>query len=464
GSHLCFCGRGPGRRLRALPRADRNRRAGDRRRPGRQHRGHAARARRLAGDDAGKSRAPALSHRRIAVADEHADPRAPRRARARARDRRAQARRGFPGRRRALQHVPVQARTRRALRPCIPGQARGVRPAFVRTRARDGRRCARARARGAHRFRRRAAPAHRACARAGRRRARVRAALCGRCERPRHRHRQPAQVQAAQHEAPVRRGVQPFHRRRTTTGRQRRQRHDHPPAARLDLDDPAARRRHQRRRRVLARIPQAAPRRHRGVPHAHAARRAGRRRTHAGGRALRPGARHRQLRLRMHAHERAGLDAGGRCVGVRRSDVFFGRVPGDEQRRARRRCDRCGIARAGARTRADGAARTPPHARAGRVQVVHLPLHHAGDEAPVREPAQLLAGRAGGRGDAGRRRVRQPRRAPAPARVPRDLYVERAAPCAAGTGRLAPSPTPGARGLCRGHIAAGHEPQRGARM
>src|SRR5690606_39139311 len=99
----------------------------------------------------------------------------------------------------------------------------------------------------------------------------------------------------------------------------------------------------------------------------------------------------------------------------------------------------------------------PPAPRAALLLLVHLPLHHPGHGAPVREPAQPLAAGAGRHLDAGRRRVRQHRRALAPARVPRGLQPDRDQHGAEGAGRLAAPAPPGGPALQRRH-PAGRQP------
>ena len=161
-----------------------------------------------------------------------------------------------------------------ALRPCLPGQARGVRPAAVRTRARQWRRRARAGQGRAHRVRRRWPRRDRPRTRRRRQRAAHPAALLRRRQRPRHAVRRPAQAQAQESAAPVRGDLQPFQRRAAARGRGRRQHHRAAVRARLDVADPVARRRDERRRGVLPGIPEDPPRRQRSVPAADAAVRA----------------------------------------------------------------------------------------------------------------------------------------------------------------------------------------------
>ena len=68
--------------------------------------------------------------------------------------------------------------------------------------------------------------------------------------------------------------------------------------------------------------------------------------------ARRAGARHRQLLLHLHAHDRPGLGDGRRCLCLRRSGVLLRRLPGHEQRRAGGRRRRRRAARSRARSRA----------------------------------------------------------------------------------------------------------------
>src|SRR5690606_26521212 len=86
--------------------------------------------------------------------------------------------------------------------------------------------------------------------------------------------------------------------------------------------------------------------------------------------------------------------------------------------------------------------------------------HLADDEVPVRQPAQHAADRTGGGGDAGRRRVRQPARAPPAAHVPRAVRGRRAAHGAARGARLVAPAAPGARRLRRRNAALGHAMSR----
>ena len=187
-------------RCRNRRRHARHRRAGDRRRAGRHHRRDPARAQGLAGAAAGEGSASALPHRRIAAADEPADPRAPRRARAGARDRHVQARRRIPVSDDDRRDYNM-FRFERAIDPKFGYAFQVKREEFdqllfehARANGVDAREARQGRA---HRVRRRRAPGRRACARRRRQRAARPPALPGRCQRPRHAVRQPAQAQAA---------------------------------------------------------------------------------------------------------------------------------------------------------------------------------------------------------------------------------------------------------------------------
>src|SRR5690606_24524787 len=84
----------------------------------------------------------------------------------------------------------------------------------------------------------------------------------------------------------------------------------------------------------------------------------------------------------------------------------------------------------------------------------------ADHEVPVRQPAQHPADRAGGGGDAGRRRVRQPARAPAAAHVPGAVRRRRAAHGPARDARLVAAPAPAAGRLRRRNPAHGQPMSR----
>src|SRR5690606_19425516 len=159
------------------------------------------------------------------------------------------------------------------------------------------------------------------------------------------------------------------------------------------------------------------------------------------------------LFLHQRAHARPRLGDGRRCLRLHRPGVLLGRVPGHEQRRAGRGDGRRDPGRSFARSRRTPRHGPPPAPRAALLLVVHLPLHHAGHGASVRQPAQLLADGTGGHLDAGRRRVRQPRRALAPARVPHGLQPDCYRHGATRAGRLAAPPPPGPPELQRRHPA-----------
>ena len=86
------------------------------------------------------------SNRRVAAADEHADRRTPRRARDGARDRRAQARRGFPGDNDAATTFRFCRALGKTPAVRVPGEARGIRRDAVPPRRAQRRACARGRA------------------------------------------------------------------------------------------------------------------------------------------------------------------------------------------------------------------------------------------------------------------------------------------------------------------------------
>src|SRR5690606_10787410 len=165
------------------------------------------------------------------------------------------------------------------------------------------------------------------------------------------------------------------------------------------------------------------------------------------------GARHRQLFLPVHAHVRPRLGDGRRRVRLRRPGVFLGRVPGHEQRRARGRRGRRRAARTGARGGAAAGHGPAPEARAQALFLVHPPLHHAGDAAPVLRPAQRLEAGAGGDLDARRRRVRQSAGALAAVPVQAGVRAQRGRDRAAGAARLAQPPPPGPGRVRRRHPA-----------
>src|SRR5690606_36391129 len=134
---------------------------------------------------------------------------------------------------------------------------------------------------------------------------------------------------------------------------------------------------------------------------------------------------------------------------------LFGRLPGDEQRRAGGRRGRWRAARTSARSGAAAGHGPAPAPRAEAFFLVHPPLHHAGDAAPVLGAAQRLEAGAGGGLDAGRRCVRQPRGALAPVSVPHDLPAQCRGDRATGAARLAHAPPSGGRHVQWRHAARG---------
>ena len=309
------------------------RRGGHRRRTGGQHGGYLAGAARPQGHRAGKGAPSALSHRRIAAADESADVRAPRGARQGARARRLPSRRGLRGGQRArLQHLRVS-----------PAPSATVRRTPIRFSARTSTRCStstrataapmRARAQQVLQVeqssprafalevqrRRRPPLQHRGALRRGRQRARC--IFRGK--------KTPAPQEPP---TPERRDIQSFPRRRDPAGRGRGQHQHLPLRSWLDVDDPAAGGHDEHRRGVPAGVSEAAGRE---IPRNSCWRRCNQnpdlkrrmRQRRTGGR----GARHRQLFVRLDANGRPRLDPGRRCVRVPRSGVLIRCVPGDER-------------------------------------------------------------------------------------------------------------------------------------
>ncbi len=310
----------------------------NRRRTGRQHGRGPPRAARLQSDRAGERAPPALSHRRVAPADEPAHIRTARCARQGACARYLQSGRGLRGGQRArLQHLSVCTRARQEPATLLSSVAAGLRPNAVRACPR----VRRADPRGSRSGQHRAAGCARHPARGpgrGRQQLSPEDALPDRCQRPRHLHRQKKRAQAQEQSAPECRHLRSLPRRRGTPRRGCGQHQHLRLRARLDVDDPAPRWRDERGSGMPPRLSQAAPRPHARVPARHtqvqrrivapsARRRADRQR----------GAGHRQLLLRRGAHGRARLGAGRGCFRVPRPGVLFRSLPGDEPARSRRR-------------------------------------------------------------------------------------------------------------------------------
>ena len=203
-------------------------------------------------------------------------------------------------------------------------------------------------------------------------------ALRGGRLRARHLPRQSLQHKKPQPGAQQLGRVRPFQGRGASPGARRGQHQRLLVRSRLVLDDPVARRRDERRRRMLDVLHEDAQGQRGSVPARHHRAVPDDGRAPKGREAHGAGTRDRKFLVSRNAHGRRRLYHGRGCVLVHRPRVFERRVPGDEQRRARRRSRGRSLAQRRCLGAQPAALRENREARSQDVLLVHLPHHHAG--------------------------------------------------------------------------------------